>query len=631
MEVRKLLLSAILPSPMNPRKTIDEEELKELAENIERQGLLQPITVRPLRSAGLYEIVCGERRFRACCLNRGNHKGPDHILAIVRNMTDDEAFDAMITENLQRKDVDPMEEAFAFGKLIEKGNTVEEVAVRFGKSTRFVRDRVKLNALIPELKEDVKKGKMPIVSALLISKVNEEDQRQFYKDNGKDCWYNKSAVDGFLARLFARIKYAIWHDKEPDFEGSCQRKCSECLKNTANHGCLFYGMDVKDDGQCTDKVAFAEKQKSYVFHMIEQESDNLVRKGEQAEVGKTVLGITVNTYDGKEYREAKEEVIARLDTLGYEVVDPDKVFKSRCWYDKTDERIPKLLDEGKIMRVLKLYERFTASIEEQYWWLSKDEQESTGVIPYEISRLVSNLNEAKRNLNSAILFEGAKALNANYEPKSGPLTEVEKKLFCADIIEISYPLKQLLKIDINAKLEDFYEYIDAHPEVFEICVRQYLKSGFESNNIPRHYTAQPIIDRIAEEWCPEAYKKAVETAKAKNTKKIAKLQKQLADKGYDENGKLIEKKSKKRNILDEYAKMKEDHPDAILLFRVGDYYECFYDDAKEVSEVLRLTLTNRKSPAGDIPLTGFPHHAIDVYLPKIIKAGKRVAICEEKR
>lgn len=77
-------------------------------------------------------------------------------------MTDDEAFDAMITENLQRKDVDPIEEAFAFSQLIEKGRTLEDIALRFGKSTRFVFDRVKLNGLIPELKARVRDGEIPI-------------------------------------------------------------------------------------------------------------------------------------------------------------------------------------------------------------------------------------------------------------------------------------------------------------------------------------------------------------------------------------------------------------------------------------------------------------------------------------
>ena len=166
MEIRQIPLSLVSPSPMNPRKTFDEDELQELADNIEKQGLLQPITVRPIADKTKfavvdgnadfhpeYEIICGERRFRAFSKlydrwserNLTDSNGEpinnfSEISAIVREMDDDEAFEAMITENLQRKDVDPIEEAFAFDQLIQKGKTAEEVAVRFGKSIRFVQD-----------------------------------------------------------------------------------------------------------------------------------------------------------------------------------------------------------------------------------------------------------------------------------------------------------------------------------------------------------------------------------------------------------------------------------------------------------------------------------------------------------
>ena len=75
----------------------------------------------------------------------------NEIPCIVREMTDEQAFDAMITENLQRQDVDPVEEAIAFSLLLENGNAVEDIAVRFGKSIRFIQDRVKLKGLFLSL------------------------------------------------------------------------------------------------------------------------------------------------------------------------------------------------------------------------------------------------------------------------------------------------------------------------------------------------------------------------------------------------------------------------------------------------------------------------------------------------
>ena len=117
-QIQNIATRLIQKSPLNPRKTFDEDGIKELAENIERQGLLQPITVRPVdfhdevvdgeavSTPTKYEIVCGERRWRAWLHNQQQSpKFPHTIPCIVREMTDEEAFDAMITENLQTQEV----------------------------------------------------------------------------------------------------------------------------------------------------------------------------------------------------------------------------------------------------------------------------------------------------------------------------------------------------------------------------------------------------------------------------------------------------------------------------------------------------------------------------------------------
>lgn len=89
-------------------------------------------------------------------------------------------------------------------------------------------------------------------------------------------------------------------------------------------------------------------------------------------------------------------------------------------------------------------------------------------------------------------------------------------------------------------------------------------------------------------------------------------------------------KSPGDKIIAQYHAMKRNHPDAVLLFRVGDFYETFCEDAITASEILGITLTRRPNEyrTGTIELAGFPHHALDSYLPKIVRDGKRVAICE---
>ncbi len=90
------------------------------------------------------------------------------------------------------------------------------------------------------------------------------------------------------------------------------------------------------------------------------------------------------------------------------------------------------------------------------------------------------------------------------------------------------------------------------------------------------------------------------------------------------------KKIAETPLMKQYLEMKQKHPDAVLLFRVGDFYETFSDDAIAASEILGITLTRRANGAAQyVELAGFPHHALDTYLPKLVRAGKRVAICEQ--
>jgi DNA mismatch repair protein MutS len=92
----------------------------------------------------------------------------------------------------------------------------------------------------------------------------------------------------------------------------------------------------------------------------------------------------------------------------------------------------------------------------------------------------------------------------------------------------------------------------------------------------------------------------------------------------------VAKKIAETPMMKQFVEIKSQHPDAILLFRVGDFYETFSDDAITASEILGITLTRRANGAAQfVELAGFPHHALDTYLPKLVRAGKRVAICDQ--
>ena len=95
---------------------------------------------------------------------------------------------------------------------------------------------------------------------------------------------------------------------------------------------------------------------------------------------------------------------------------------------------------------------------------------------------------------------------------------------------------------------------------------------------------------------------------------------------------MAHSKPEETPMMRQFYSLKEKHPDAVLLFRCGDFYETYAQDAVEAAEILGITLTRRnngKNGAMALEMAGFPHHALDVYLPKLIRAGRRVAICDQ--
>ena len=166
----------IEPSNYNARKTFEPEALKELAQSISVHGLIQPITVRRKGEKGKhYEIICGERRFRACRML--NMK---EIPAIVREVTDEQAYDLSITENLQREDVPPMEAAEAYKRLIDtKRYDIKTLALQFGKSEKTIYQTLKLCDLIKGIAELVRGGKLTASAGLLSASTTKKYRLKF--------------------------------------------------------------------------------------------------------------------------------------------------------------------------------------------------------------------------------------------------------------------------------------------------------------------------------------------------------------------------------------------------------------------------------------------------------------------
>lgn len=150
--VVKLPIEAIQRDPLQPRRHFDEEKLRELAESIKAQGVLQPVLVR--KDGSGYKIIAGERRWRASQL-AGLHELP----ALVREVTEVQAFELALVENLQRADLNPMEEADGYHRLVEEfGLTQEQVAQRVGKERSTIANALRLLGLPEDVKRMVAEG-----------------------------------------------------------------------------------------------------------------------------------------------------------------------------------------------------------------------------------------------------------------------------------------------------------------------------------------------------------------------------------------------------------------------------------------------------------------------------------------
>lgn len=184
--VREIPVESIDPNPEQPRERFDERQLGELAESIRRHGVLQPVVVR--RREDRFQLVVGERRFRASKL-----AGRSTIPAIVRDIGDDDTLKLALLENLQREDLNPVEEARGYSALREgHGLGVQEIADLLGRSRSAVSNSIRLLDLPPRVIELIEKGMLTAGHARAILSISGEAAQVE--------WAEKTVSQGFTVR-----------------------------------------------------------------------------------------------------------------------------------------------------------------------------------------------------------------------------------------------------------------------------------------------------------------------------------------------------------------------------------------------------------------------------------------------
>lgn len=290
-------ITAVFPSADNHRKTFNDTSLQELADSIREVGVLQAIAVRP-RTAGGYEIIYGERRYRASLL-----AGAKTIKAtIYNNVTDDEAEDMSLSENLQREQVRPTEEAKAFKRLLEKGRyDMYSLVSRFGRSEKYIYTRLKLNELYAPIGELLDNETITVSVAEEISTYEPNIQKDVYekhlKEDSGDNW------TGYTLNLF-RKHFEKCYTTDLEQYKFDKTECKACVHNAANYN-LF--AEHNGCGHCTNRKCLETKNAAFVA----KETEKLLKSDPKLVIARPYYGSRNDT------------ALQKLDKKGHEIKDFD--------------------------------------------------------------------------------------------------------------------------------------------------------------------------------------------------------------------------------------------------------------------------------------------------------------------
>lgn len=339
--MKKAELKFVLLSSINVKEQVrtifDEEPLTELTNSIREKGVLQPIVLNEVN--GKLYLVCGERRYRAAKSVQAAFKDRNTIPAAVHaDLTDDEVLQMQIIENLQRKDVHPMEEAIAFKKMQDINKfSIEEIAKRVSRTPQFVGGRLKLADLIPDFQKAFYANRMTMVTAMKLCKISAEDQKAFYKE--EDCKEGIIQVNNYRFQKYMNNLAAAPFDTKDATLLAAKKvgACTSCPFNSAANTLLF--PDEGGKSICMNSSCYRDKcdacYKVKLKEAIEDPAIILVQSGWTSELNKESLALVAKgekVYTGNQYESIdKPEVVDETD------FDRDDYDDEKEWKDALKE------------------------------------------------------------------------------------------------------------------------------------------------------------------------------------------------------------------------------------------------------------------------------------------------------
>ena len=281
-EFKLLALDLVVESKTNPRKTFDPKALEDLTASVKEKGVIVPILVRPIGAK--FEVVAGARRYRAA-----KKAGLDEIPAMIRELSDDQALEAQVIENLQRADVHPLEEAEGYQALLKKGKLkVEDLAAKVGKSISYIWQRIKLTELIEPAKKAFLQDEITAGHAVLIARLQPADQKEALEACTTDEWMRGENRDneGRFTVSVRDLSTWIQDNVHLSLDGAPWKKddaelapkagpCTTCPKRSGNSPGLW--PDIARAQTCTDRACFQMKLNAH----MQRQADELKAQGKK--------------------------------------------------------------------------------------------------------------------------------------------------------------------------------------------------------------------------------------------------------------------------------------------------------------------------------------------------------------
>lgn len=262
-DIHTLRLTEIEPNKAQPRKNFDEDAIRGLAESIREHGLIQPIVVRPMPNGITYRIIAGERRWRACRV-----LGMSEIPVIIRDSDEFEAAQLAVIENVQRADLNPVEEAIAYRTLMEKYDmTQDSLAAAMGKSRSYIANLTRLLSLPEKALESLGEGEITVGHAKALMAVTDEEKLLSALETVISDKLNVRQTEKLAASLSAQAEEKTEAPSEnrqmrnyfTEMELSLKEKTGRAVRITGNgegRGKITLSFSDKDDlGRLADILA----------------------------------------------------------------------------------------------------------------------------------------------------------------------------------------------------------------------------------------------------------------------------------------------------------------------------------------------------------------------------------------